>query len=98
MQLDLPIEQQQVLGNADLTTAKGLKDAVEAGNALMSAMNAELHPALVRMQAVQDQRKRFEKCKAMFSVTISTHLNNLFVYFVSTWNGIQLSLSLLNLK
>lgn len=49
----------------------------------MSAMNADIHPALVRMQAVQDQRKRFEKCKTKFSFTISTHLNNQFVFFVS---------------
>lgn len=49
----------------------------------MAAMNAEIHPALVRLQAVQDQRKRFDKCKNKFSQTITRHLNNLFIHLVS---------------
>ena len=73
---------QNALIEADLTTPTGLKEAIAAGKALIAAMNAEIHPALVRMQAVQDQRKRFEKCKIKFSQTITRYLNNLFIHLV----------------
>ncbi|KAJ9582030.1 hypothetical protein L9F63_003613 [Diploptera punctata] len=79
-QLDLPHKHQSALVDADLTSAQGLQDAVAAGKALLAAMNAEIHPALVRMAAVQDQRKRFDKWKSKFSQTLSRHLNNLFIH------------------
>jgi len=71
------------LADADLTTPQGLANAIAAGKALLAAMNAEIHPALLRMAAVQEQRKRFDKWKAKFSQTISRHLNNLFIHLVS---------------
>ncbi|KAK6637036.1 hypothetical protein RUM43_010710 [Polyplax serrata] len=79
-QLDLSQKHQNALIEADLTSPSGLKEAISAGKALIAAMNAEIHPALVRMQAVQDQRKRFEKCKIKFSQTITRFLNNLFIH------------------
>ncbi|KAK7871620.1 hypothetical protein R5R35_001807 [Gryllus longicercus] len=79
-QLDLPHKHQMALIDADLTSAQGLQSAIAAGKALMAAMNAEIHPALVRLAAVQEQRKRFEKWKTKFSQTISRHLNNLFIH------------------
>jgi hypothetical protein len=69
--------------DSDLTSAQGLQNAVAAGKALLAAMNAEIHPALVRLAAVQEQRKRFDKWKTKFSQTISRHLNNLFIHLVS---------------
>lgn len=74
---------QQALVDADLTTTQGLKDAIEAGKALQKVMNAEIHPALVHLSAVQDQKKRFDKWKTKFSQIISRHLNNLFIHLVS---------------
>nr|CAD7442489.1 unnamed protein product [Timema bartmani] len=79
-QLDLPSKHQSALVDADLTSSQGLADAVAAGKALLAAMNAEIHPALVRLSAVQEQRKRFDKWKSKFSQTISRHLNNLFIH------------------
>lgn len=78
-QLDLPIVHQVALTETDLT-GKGLEGAILAGKALQNAMNSDIDPALLRLTAVQDQRKRFEKWKAKFSQTISRHLNNLFIH------------------
>ncbi|KAF2900398.1 hypothetical protein ILUMI_05792 [Ignelater luminosus] len=80
-QLDLPRKYQEVLDDADLTNANGLKFAIEAGNALRDAMNSQLDPALLRMAAVQEQRKRFEKFKDKFSRSICRQLNNLFIHY-----------------
>ncbi|XP_050098632.1 exocyst complex component 1 [Anopheles aquasalis] len=78
-QLDLPHAHQLALTDTDLTP-KGLPAAIAAGKALQMAMNSDIDPALLRLTAVQDQRKRFEKWKAKFSQTISRHLNNLFIH------------------
>lgn len=78
-QLDLPIVHQKALTEPDLTP-RGLQTAIAAGKALQNAMNSDIDPALLRLTAVQDQRKRFEKWKAKFSQTISRHLNNLFIH------------------
>ncbi len=78
-QLDLPFVHQKALTEPDLTP-RGLQTAIAAGKALQNAMNSDIDPTLLRLTAVQDQRKRFEKWKAKFSQTISRHLNNLFIH------------------
>lgn len=70
------------LTDADLTTPTGLQDAIAAAKELQAVMNAQIHPALVRLKAIQEQRKRFEKWKAKFSQILSRHLNNLFIHIV----------------
>lgn len=96
MQLDLSHTHQVALNDTDLTTPQGLAAAIAAGKALQTAMNCDIDTALLRLTAVQDQRKRFEKWKAKFSQTISRHLNNMFIHsandlgesqLVSTANG-----------
>lgn len=79
-QLDLPHSHQLALTDTDLTSMRGLQAAKDAGKALQNAMNSDIDPALLRLSAVQDQRKRFDKWKAKFSNTISRHLNNLFIH------------------
>lgn len=79
--MDLPRKYQDILDDADLTNMAGLKAAVEAGNALRYAMNSQLDPALLRMAAVQEQRRRFEKYKDKFSRSICRQLNNLFIHY-----------------
>lgn len=79
-QLDLSHANQMALAETDLTSMKGLQAAKDAGKALQNAMSADIDPALLRLSAVQDQRKRFDKWKAKFSNTISRHLNNLFIH------------------
>uniref|UniRef100_A0A1L8DVX7 Putative exocyst protein sec3 n=1 Tax=Nyssomyia neivai TaxID=330878 RepID=A0A1L8DVX7_9DIPT len=79
-QLDLAHGHQVALTDTDLTSPSGLAAAIAAGKALQTAMNSDIDPALLRLTAVQDQRKRFEKWKAKFSQTISRHLNNMFIH------------------
>ncbi|KAG5674109.1 hypothetical protein PVAND_004094 [Polypedilum vanderplanki] len=80
-QLDLSHAYQIALTETDLTTIKGLQAAKDSGRALQNAMlNADIDPTLLRLAAVQDQRKRFDKWKAKFINTISRHLNNLFIH------------------
>ncbi|KAL7733248.1 hypothetical protein ACLKA6_004753 [Drosophila palustris] len=79
-QLDLPHSQQQALDDPDLKTAVGRKAAIAAAQCLQQAMNSDIDPSLLRLEAVQDQRKRFEKWKQKFSGTVSRFLNNLFIH------------------
>ncbi|XP_017059107.1 exocyst complex component 1 [Drosophila ficusphila] len=79
-QLDLPHNQQQALDEPDLKTANGRKAAIAAAQCLQQAMNSDIDPALLRLEAVQDQRKRFEKWKQKFSATVSRFMNNLFIH------------------
>ncbi|XP_062133112.1 exocyst complex component 1 [Drosophila sulfurigaster albostrigata] len=79
-QLDLPHSQQQALDDPDLKTAAGRKAAITAAQCLQQAMNSDIDPTLLRLEAVQDQRKRFEKWKQKFSATVSRFLNNLFIH------------------
>lgn len=77
----MPTKYQKCLEDADLTTPDGMKAAVEAGNALRDALNCHIDPALLRMAAVQEQRKKFENLKNKFSRIISRQLNNLFIHY-----------------
>ncbi|KAH8286313.1 hypothetical protein KR054_006579 [Drosophila jambulina] len=79
-QLDLPHSQQQALDEPDLKTTNGRKAAIAAAQCLQQAMNSDIDPALLRLEAVQDQRKRFEKWKQKFSATVSRFMNNLFIH------------------
>ncbi|XP_050428979.1 exocyst complex component 1 [Adelges cooleyi] len=79
-QLELSPKHQLALTDADLTTTSGLRDAIAAAKELQAVMNAQIHPALVRLKAIQEQRRRFEKWKAKFSQILSRHLNNLFIH------------------
>lgn len=80
-QLDLSPQHQQILEEPDLTSPQGLRLAIQAGNMLKDAMNSNLDPALLHMAAVQEQNKRFHKCKEKFSRAINRQLNNLFIHF-----------------
>ncbi|XP_054735089.1 exocyst complex component 1-like isoform X1 [Anastrepha obliqua] len=79
-QLDLPQVHQQALDEPDLKTVSGRKAAIAAAQSLQQAMNSDIDPTLLRLEAVQDQRKRFEKWKAKFSGILSRFMNNLFIH------------------
>ncbi|XP_066156360.1 exocyst complex component 1 [Euwallacea fornicatus] len=79
--LDLPMEYQKILDDSDFTTPEGLALSVKAANALKVAMNSDIDKALLQMSAVQEQRKKFEKCKEKFSRGLSRQLNNLFIHY-----------------
>lgn len=90
-QLDLPYTHQLALTDTDLTTPLGLAAAIAAGKALQTSMNCDIDTALLRLTAVQDQRKRFDKWKAKFSQTISRHLNNMFIHLANDLGESQLN-------
>lgn len=78
--MDLSDEHKSVIEYAELTSPQGLAAAIAAGNALKACMNCELHPALLKLAAVQQQRKKFEKLRDFFALTIGRQLNNLFIH------------------
>lgn len=82
-QLELSSKHQIALIDADLTNPNALREAIVAAKELQAVMNAEIHPALVQLSAVQEQKKRFDKWKSKFSHILSRHLNNLFIHIVS---------------
>lgn len=90
-QLDLPYTHQAALNEPDLTSQHGLTTAIAAGKALQTAMNCDIDAALLRLTAVQDQRKRFDKWKAKFSQTISRHLNNMFIHLANDLSESQIN-------
>ncbi|KAL1488467.1 hypothetical protein ABEB36_014938 [Hypothenemus hampei] len=79
--LDLSLEYQKILDDADFQSAQGLTLAVKAADALKVAMNSDIDKALLQMAAIQEQRKKFEKLKEKFSRTLSRQLNNLFIHY-----------------
>lgn len=79
-QLDLPYSYQKALTEPDLTSQVGLDAAVAAAKALQTCINADIEPDLLRLAAVQDQQKRMDKWKLKFSLTVSRHLNNMFIH------------------
>lgn len=79
-QLDISHSHQLALTETDLNSIRGLEAAKTAAKALQNAMSIEIDPALLRLSAVQDQKKRFEKWKAKFSNTVMRYLNNLFIH------------------
>lgn len=92
-QLDLPHLHQMALAETDLTTPHGLAAAIAAGKALQTSMNCDIDASLLRLTAIQDQRKRFDKWKAKFSQTISRHLNNMFIHLANDLGESQLNAS-----
>lgn len=90
-QLDLPIKHQATLNDTDLTTPNGLAAAIAAAKALQAAMNCDIDPAMLRLTAVQDQRKRFDKWKAKFLMVVSRHLNNMFIHLGNDLGESQLN-------
>lgn len=69
---------------------QNLAIAIAAGKALQTAMNCDIDSALLRLTAVQDQRKRFDKWKASFSNAISRHLNNMFIQSANDLNNLYI--------
>lgn len=79
-QLDLPFECQNTLISGDIKTPEGIANFVTAVKYLQDAMSAQIHPSLLSMTAVVEQKKLFEKLKNSFTTRLSHQLNNLFVH------------------
>ncbi|KAK7097986.1 exocyst complex component 1-like isoform X2 [Littorina saxatilis] len=78
--LDLDLKHMQALMDGDLTTPNGIFECTAAAQALHGCMNADIHPSMLKMRAVEDQQKRFKKLSTNFSKRLAHHLNNLFIH------------------
>ncbi|XP_042208281.1 exocyst complex component 1-like [Homarus americanus] len=79
-QLDLPRNYVKDLYEPDLNKAGMLPQAIQAAAALQLVINAPISSQLSQLQAVQDEKKRFDKLRGRFSQIVSRHLNNLFIH------------------
>jgi hypothetical protein len=85
-QLDFSKQNEDLLLDGDLTSHRGISDCISAANSLQNALNANIHPALSYMSAVQDQKKLLEKTCNRFSSRLSHHLNNLFSHLTNQYS------------
>lgn len=85
IQLDFSKENEQYLIEGDLTGSRGISMCNKAAKCLEDALNANIHPALLNMIAVQDQRRILDKIKIKFSSRLSHHLNNLFSHLINQY-------------
>ena len=92
-QLDLPYQHQQALTEApaDFNQPHKLREAIDAANVLERALTIEIDPALMKLQAVQDQRKLCEKFRSRFSKAVSRHLTNLIVHVGNDTDNLEAS-------
>lgn len=95
--MELSSKHQIALIDADLTNSNSLREATVAAKELQAVMNAEIHPALVQLTAVQEQKKRFDKWKTKFAHVLSRHLNNLFIHIGNDTSKLKIFGSELNL-
>lgn len=72
---------QNILEEPDFNSPKGLKIAIDAGNALKDVLTCKFDTTLFELTAIQEQQKMLEKYKEKFSRTINRQLNNLFIHF-----------------
>ena len=54
-----------------------------------------IHPALLKMQAVTDQNRRLEKIKIKFSQHLTSHLAKLFIHFGNSISSMDIKSSIL---
>jgi len=92
-QLDLPYQYQQALTEApaDFNQPHKLREAIEAANVLERALTVDIDPSLMKLQAVQDQRKLCEKFRNRFSKAVSRHLTNLIVHVGNDTDNLEAS-------
>ncbi|XP_054167018.1 exocyst complex component 1-like [Oppia nitens] len=85
-QLNFDKRDEDVLLEGDLTTKYGIALCIQSANVLQKALNANIHPSLSYMSAVQDQRKLLDKTCTKFSSRLSHHLNNLFSHLTNQYS------------
>ncbi|KAL7644538.1 UNVERIFIED_CONTAM: hypothetical protein RMT77_004074 [Armadillidium vulgare] len=78
-QLEFPQEYEKFLTNPAFQI-NNLTPVIEAAKALETVIDAQIPPHLIHLQAVKDQKKRFERLRSEFSKHLARNLNNLFIY------------------
>lgn len=78
--LDFPVGSQ--ICNSDFNSLEGIAKATKDAYALKDALNIDenVHPALLKMKAVADQKRKLDKIKHKFSVNLMSHLAKLFIH------------------
>ncbi|XP_052078760.1 exocyst complex component 1-like isoform X1 [Mytilus californianus] len=79
-QLDLDTKHLKALQDGELSTPNGIYECTAAALALHKCVNINIHPALTKMAAVEEQQKKFTKFAASFAKRLAHHLNNLFIH------------------
>ncbi|XP_060579984.1 exocyst complex component 1-like isoform X4 [Ruditapes philippinarum] len=79
-QLDLDDKYVKSLIEGDLSTPNGILDCTAAAQQLQRCRHASIHDALLKLAAVEEQMKKFNKLKQDFSRRLIHHLNNLFIH------------------
>ncbi|XP_048772233.1 exocyst complex component 1-like isoform X2 [Ostrea edulis] len=79
IQLDLDTLHLKALQDSDLSTPGGIYECTAAAHALQKCLNADIHPALNQMTAVEEQQRKFTKFSDKFGKRLAHHLNNLFI-------------------
>ncbi|KAK3099143.1 hypothetical protein FSP39_000104 [Pinctada imbricata] len=79
-QLDLDTRHLKSLTDGDLSTPTGICDCTAAALALQRCTNVDIHPALKKMSAVEEQQKKFGRFSTGFAKRLAHHLNNLFIH------------------
>ncbi|KAK3606322.1 hypothetical protein CHS0354_041956 [Potamilus streckersoni] len=78
--LDLDMKFQKALADGDLSSSRGILECTEAAKELEKSVSADIHPALRKMAAVDEQQKKFAKISSNFAKRLSHHLNNFFIH------------------
>ena len=66
------------LRNGDISTEKGIRLCLKAANTLSDCLNANIHPALHYLNAVQEQRSKLEVIQSKFAKRVFVHINNVY--------------------
>lgn len=73
-QLDLPADCERALLENDLHSRNGIRDCIRAADQLHERLHVQMHPALMEMLAVQQQRNHLEALQLRFSERLCTHI------------------------
>nr|XP_022323453.1 exocyst complex component 1-like isoform X2 [Crassostrea virginica] len=77
--LDLDTRHLKALQDGDLSTPTGICECTTAASVLQRCLNADIHPALNQMAAVEEQQRKFTRFSDKFGKRLAYHLNNLFI-------------------
>lgn len=78
-QLDIDTRHLKALTDGDLSTPGGICECTTAAHILQRCLNADIHPALNQMAAVEEQQRKFTRFSDKFGKRLAYHLNNLFI-------------------
>jgi len=85
--LDFPVECEQQLLKNDLGSKLGIKECIKAADKLQSCLNANIHPTMMYIVGVQEQKEYLERVQSEFSERLTLHIINEFSYYIRMYNA-----------